>query len=29
VRLGKAGAAALEFRDADKAFDPRSVYGDK
>lgn len=29
VQLGKAGAATLEFRDADKAFDPKSVYGDK
>jgi phosphoribosyl-AMP cyclohydrolase len=29
VKLGKAGAATLEFRDADKAFDPKSVYGDK
>ena len=26
VQLGKAGAATLEFRDADKAFDPKSVY---
>lgn len=26
VQLGKAGAATLEFRDADKAFDPGSVY---
>ena len=29
VQLGKAGAATLEFRDADKAFDPKAVYGDK
>jgi phosphoribosyl-AMP cyclohydrolase len=29
VQLGKDGAATLEFRDADKAFDPKSVYGDK
>ena len=29
VQLGKAGAATLEFRDADKAFDPKSVYRDK
>ncbi len=29
VPLGKSGAATLEFRDADKAFDPKSVYGDK
>jgi phosphoribosyl-AMP cyclohydrolase len=29
VKLGKGGAATLEFRDADKAFDPKSVYGDK
>ncbi len=29
VPLGKAGAATLEFRDADKAFDPKSVYRDK
>ena len=26
VQLGKAGAATLEFRDADKAFDPKAVY---
>jgi phosphoribosyl-AMP cyclohydrolase len=25
--LGKKGAVALEFRDADKAFDPKAVYG--
>jgi phosphoribosyl-AMP cyclohydrolase len=29
VKLGKGGTATLEFRDADKAFDPKSVYGDK
>ena len=29
VQLGKGGAATLEFRDADKAFDPKSVYCDK
>jgi phosphoribosyl-AMP cyclohydrolase len=29
VPVGKAGAVTLEFRDADKAFDPNSVYGDK
>lgn len=29
VQLGKSGAATLEFRDADKAFDPKAVYGDK
>ena len=29
VPLGKAGAVALEFRDGDKAFDPKSVYRDK
>jgi phosphoribosyl-AMP cyclohydrolase len=27
VPLGKPGAATLEFRDADKAFDPAKVYG--
>lgn len=27
VPLGKSGAVALEFRDADKAFDPKAVYG--
>ena len=26
VQLGRPGAATLEFRDADKAFDPKSVY---
>ncbi len=26
VRLGKAGAVTLQFRDADKTFDPKSVY---
>ena len=26
VQLGKGGAATLEFRDADKAFDPKAVY---
>jgi phosphoribosyl-AMP cyclohydrolase len=29
VPVGKSGALTLEFRDADKAFDPKSVYGDK
>jgi phosphoribosyl-AMP cyclohydrolase len=29
VKLGKGGATTLEFRDADKAFDPKSIYGDK
>ena len=28
VPLGKTGAATLEFRDADKAFDPGKVYGE-
>ncbi|MGH6663657.1 MAG: phosphoribosyl-AMP cyclohydrolase [Pseudolabrys sp.] len=28
VPLGKKGAVALEFRDADKAFDPKTVYGE-
>ena len=27
VPLGKTGAVTLEFRDADKAFDPKAVYG--
>jgi phosphoribosyl-AMP cyclohydrolase len=27
VPLGQAGAVTLEFRDADKAFDPASAYG--
>ena len=27
VPLGKAGAVTLEFRDADKAFDPAATYG--
>ena len=27
VPLGKKGAVTLEFRDADKAFDPKAVYG--
>ena len=27
VPLGKKGAGTLEFRDADKAFDPKAVYG--
>lgn len=27
VPLGKPGAVTLEFRDADKAFDPKAVYG--
>jgi phosphoribosyl-AMP cyclohydrolase len=26
VPLGKTGSVALEFRDADKAFDPKAVY---
>ena len=26
VQIGKPGAATLEFRDADKAFDPNAVY---
>jgi len=26
VQIGKPGAATLEFRDADKAFDPGAVY---
>lgn len=26
VPLGKAGSTTLEFRDADKAFDPKAVY---
>ena len=29
VPLGKAGAVALEFRDAEKTFDPNAVYGRK
>jgi len=29
VPLGQKGAATLEFRDADKTFDPKAVYGDK
>jgi len=29
VPLGKAGAVTLEFRDGDKAFDPKAVYRDK
>jgi phosphoribosyl-AMP cyclohydrolase len=29
VRRGADGIATLEFRDADKAFDPKSVYGKK
>jgi phosphoribosyl-AMP cyclohydrolase len=27
VPLGKAGAVMLEFRDAEKTFDPSAVYG--
>jgi phosphoribosyl-AMP cyclohydrolase len=27
VPLGKSGAVTLEFRDADKTFDPNAVYG--
>jgi phosphoribosyl-AMP cyclohydrolase len=27
VPLGKAGSVMLEFRDAEKAFDPKAVYG--
>ena len=27
VPLGKKGAVTLEFRDADKTFDPKAVYG--
>ncbi len=27
VPLGKGGAVTLEFRDAEKAFDPKAVYG--
>ncbi len=27
VPLGKIGAATLEFREAEKAFDPKAVYG--
>jgi phosphoribosyl-AMP cyclohydrolase len=27
VPLGKAGAVRLDFRDAEKVFDPKSVYG--
>jgi len=27
VPLGKKGSVTLEFRDADKAFDPKAVYG--
>jgi phosphoribosyl-AMP cyclohydrolase len=29
VRLGQAGGVTLEFRDADKTFDPNAVYGKK
>jgi phosphoribosyl-AMP cyclohydrolase len=29
VPLGKKGATTLEFRDADKTFDPKAVYGKK
>jgi phosphoribosyl-AMP cyclohydrolase len=29
VPLGKAGAVSLEFRDAEKVFDPNAVYGKK
>ncbi len=29
VRVGAGGAATLEFRDAEKAFDPNAVYGKK
>jgi phosphoribosyl-AMP cyclohydrolase len=29
VPLGKAGSLTLEFRDAEKAFDPKAVYGKK
>ena len=29
VPLGKAGAVTLEFRDAEKVFDPKTVYGKK
>ena len=29
VPLGKAGSVTLEFRDAEKVFDPKAVYGKK
>ena len=29
VPLGKSGAVRLEFRDGERAFDPKAVYGDK
>ncbi len=29
VPVGKSGAVTLKFRDAEKAFDPTAVYGDK
>jgi phosphoribosyl-AMP cyclohydrolase len=29
VPLGKAGAVTLEFRDGEKTFDPKAVYGEK
>ncbi|HWC92466.1 MAG TPA: phosphoribosyl-AMP cyclohydrolase, partial [Pseudolabrys sp.] len=29
VPLGQAGGVTLEFRDADKTFDPKAVYGKK
>jgi phosphoribosyl-AMP cyclohydrolase len=29
VPVGKTGAVTLEFRDGEKAFDPKAVYGDK
>ena len=28
VPLGKSGAVALEFRDAERTFDPKTVYGE-
>lgn len=29
IPLGQSGATTLEFRDAERAFDPQAVYGDK
>ena len=29
VPVGKTGAVTLEFRDGEKTFDPKAVYGEK
>jgi phosphoribosyl-AMP cyclohydrolase len=29
VRVGRSGSVALEFRDADKTFDPAEIYGER